>query len=181
MTILPRVNLQNKIETPLIIDNFIDERSLSHIQNTIFNPESFPWFINHSITGNPDDIEYYLTHMLYVDYKPNSPMFDLFLPVIEKLNPLAIIRVKANWYPPTYKVVEHQYHQDRDFDHCGAIFYLNTNNGKTIFDDGTEVESVANRLLLFNPYQPHKSTTCSDNSMGRYNINMNFLGLRDLP
>ena len=61
MTILPRVNLQNKIETPLIIDNFIDERSLSHIQNTIFNPESFPWFINHSITGNPEDIEYYLT------------------------------------------------------------------------------------------------------------------------
>ena len=178
---MKKVNIQNKIESPLVIDNLIDERSFSNIQNTIFNPESFPWFINHSITGNSEDKEYYLTHMLYVDYKPNSPMFDLFLPVIEKINPLAIIRVKANWYPPTDKIVEHQYHQDRNFDHCGAVFYLNTNNGKTIFDDGTEIKSVENRLLLFNPYQPHKSTTCSDNSMGRYNINMNFLGLSDLP
>jgi len=181
VTILPRVNLQNKIDTPHIIDNFIDEEILSHIQRTVYSSESFPWFINHSITGNPSDKEFYLTHMLYTDYKPNSPMFDLFYPVIEKLNPLALMRVKANWYPPTDKVVEHQYHQDKPFDHCGAIFYLNTNNGKTIFDDGTEVKSIANRLLLFNPYQPHKSTTCSDNHMGRYNINMNFLGLRDLP
>jgi len=178
---MDKLSILNKIDSPLIFDNFLDERTFSNIQNIFFNPELFPWFINYSVTGNKEDKDYYLTHILYIDYKPNSNMFDVIFPVIQKLNPLALIRVKANWYPPTDSIVEHQYHRDREFDHCGAIYYLNTNNGKTIFSNGLEVDSVENRLLLFNPHEMHKSTTSSDNSIGRYNINMNFLGLTNLP
>ena len=37
-----------------------------------------------------------------------------------------------------------------------------------------KVDSVANRLMLFNPKQPHRSTTTTT-AFGRFNINFNFL------
>ena len=49
-----------------------------------------------------------------------------------------------------------------DYKHCGLIFYLNTNNGFTILDDGTKIESVENRALFFDPSKRHCSTTCTD-------------------
>ena len=55
-----------------------------------------------------------------------------------------------------------------------AIFYINTNNGLTVLEDGTEIKSVANRLLLFNASEPHHSTTTS-NENRRVNINFNYL------
>ena len=60
------------------------------------------------------------------------------------------------------------------FPHKGAIFYINTNNGFTVLEDGTEIASVSNRLLLFNPSEPHHSTSCTDVKR-RVNINFNYL------
>ena len=78
-----------------------------------------------------------------------------------------------NCYPRTSKIVKHASHVDTDYDHKGAIFYWNTNNGKTILEDGTEIDSVANRMLLFNAAEPHQSTSCTD-APARYNMNFNF-------
>ena len=55
-----------------------------------------------------------------------------------------------------------------------AIFYVNTNNGLTVLDNGTEVESVSNRLLLFNGASMDHSTSCTDKKR-RVNINFNFM------
>jgi len=59
-----------------------------------------------------------------------------------------------------------------EFPHRGAIFYLNTNNGLTVVNN-QEVESIENRLLLFDPTVPHHSTTCTDDKC-RVNVNFNF-------
>ena len=54
-----------------------------------------------------------------------------------------------------------------------SIFYVNTNNGYTKFEDGTKVESVANRLLTFPANMKHTGTSCTDEKT-RVVINCNF-------
>ena len=64
-------------------------------------------------------------------------------------------------------------HIDYPFPHKGAILSLNTCNGYTKLEDGTKVDSVANRILLFDASTPHCSTTTSDTT-ARFNININY-------
>ena len=52
-----------------------------------------------------------------------------------------------------------------------SIFYVNTNDGFTVFEDGTKVESVANRMLTFPTNMKHSGTACTDQ---KYRIIINF-------
>ena len=54
------------------------------------------------------------------------------------------------------------------------MFYLNTNDGYTLLEDGTKIKSIANRVLLFNPNDLHASTSTSDTNR-RVTININWL------
>ena len=54
-----------------------------------------------------------------------------------------------------------------------SIFYVNTNDGYTLFEDGTKVESVANRMLSFPANMRHTGTTCTDQQI-RIVINFNY-------
>ena len=54
-----------------------------------------------------------------------------------------------------------------------SIYYLNSNNGYTEFEDGTKIESVANRLVLIDGSQKHCSTNCTDETV-RVNIGVNY-------
>jgi hypothetical protein len=85
----------------------------------------------------------------------------------------ALIRVKGNLYPSTSKLVEHDFHIDFPFKHKGALFSVNTCDGYTKLDDGTKIESIENRLLLFDASKNHASTTCT-NTHVRVNINFNY-------
>ena len=85
-----------------------------------------------------------------------------------------LIRVKANLYLRTDEIEHHDTHVDYDFENNAAILYINTNNGLTVLEDGTEIESVANRLLFFDGSKPHHSTTCTDQKR-RVNINVNYM------
>jgi hypothetical protein len=50
---------------------------------------------------------------------------------------------------------------------------LNTCDGFTSLDDGTKIESIENRLLLFDSNKPHASSTCT-NAKARFNMNFNY-------
>jgi hypothetical protein len=50
---------------------------------------------------------------------------------------------------------------------------MNTNNGYTEFEDGTRVESVANRFISFPVGMKHRGTSCTDKKT-RVVINFNF-------
>ena len=54
-----------------------------------------------------------------------------------------------------------------------SIFYVNTNNGYTKFEDGTKVESVANRMVTFPANMKHTGTSCTDEKI-RVVINFNY-------
>ena len=58
--------------------------------------------------------------------------------------------------------------------HEVMILYINTNDGYTVFEDGTKVESVANRALFFNGKFKHAGTTCTDQPI-RVVLNFNYL------
>jgi hypothetical protein len=156
-----------------IIDNFLQVEDWQHIHNTMLG-DSFPWFFHNDVASLNENLDhYYFTHVFYWQYNINSPKFDILNPLMKKINPAALVRVKGNLYPNINKSIVNKKHIDMEFKHNGAIYYVNTNNGKTILEDGTEIESVANRLVFFDSFQPHSSTHCTDEKV-RVNININF-------
>lgn len=157
-----------------IIDNFLPKEQFLNIQN-IFMSKEMPWYYQSSINKNhkEDDLNSYFTHGLYYQNSGYSNFFNYILPIVEFINPKALIRVKANLYLKTEKINVHEPHIDYNFKHKGAIFYINTNNGKTILYNGVKVDSIENRLLLFDPSKEHNSTSTT-NSKCRININFNY-------
>ncbi len=121
-----------------------------------------------------DEKIFYMIHVIYDHNMPTSPHYDLLIPLLEKMGTRCLMRLKVNLYPNTEIVHEHPYHTDNYFSHTGAILSLNTCDGYTKMADGTKVDSIANRLLLFDASENHAATTTT-NVFARININMNFL------
>ena len=157
-----------------IEDNYLPTKSLKFILDTI-SGENFPWYYQ-SFKERSSDKDVLLTHLFYNHYPLLSNEWVTMLnPIIEKINPAALIRIKANSYPCTHTVREHKMHIDSPFKCTTSIFYLNTNNGVTKFINGEVVSSVANRLVTFPTQLEHASSSCSDERV-RYNINFNYFG-----
>lgn len=162
-----------------VIDNFLDSNTFEIIKRSFCYTDNFPWYlstgVSNAIEGNKKSLDgNYFYHLLYYNHNPNSDYFKLIVPILEKIQPFAINRIKANFYPTTFSIIEHGWHKDYPFNHRGCVYYLNTNNGKTIFESGEKVDSIENRIIFFDPSKNHRSTTCSDDPVGRYNINFNY-------
>jgi hypothetical protein len=145
----------------------------------------FPWFFQEYVasvkpikplTNEQKPWNFYMTHRSYDKniILSNKDVWEVLQPIINLLKSKTLIRIKLNMYPKTFQLIHHPSHVDYSYKHKGAIFYLNTNNGLTVLEDGTEIKSVANRLLLFDASEPHHSTTTS-NENRRVNINFNYL------
>jgi hypothetical protein len=161
-----------------IVDNFLTKEEFSIVKETLLGI-LFPWYVTYGISKHRFDDFYkeeghQFVHMFYEDYKPNSQYyFDLMPLFLDKIQPKSLIRIKANLYPYFGKYVEHDMHRDWDFPHQGALFYVNTNNGYTILNDGTKIESIENRIAFFDTHELHRSTNCTDDKH-RVVINFNF-------
>ena len=135
-----------------------------------------------------------MTHVLFNDIPLKvTPTYDLIQPILQHLienhGLRTLVRVKSNMNLKTSKIVKHGLHIDLvgavDFDNPTtsipkyfdgartAIFYLNSNDGYTEFEDGTRIESVANRIVSFPYYMKHTGTTCTDQPF-RSVINFNY-------
>ena len=153
-----------------IIDNLLEEKQVLEIEQELVK-DTFPWFYQNCVT-HKDIYNYYFTHMFYRDGE-QSRYFNLIIPILKKIKFKKLIRVKGNLYTNINKVLDHPRHVDFNYTTKGALFYLNTNNGPTTVGN-KKIESVRNRLLLFNSSQEHNSTTCTDAKI-RLNININYL------
>jgi hypothetical protein len=157
-----------------VIDNYLPQEEFKKIRDVMMSAD-FPWYYNPTVTflGKHVDRTMYFTHSFYRDGLVNSNFFDLVLPLTSKLNAKAMIRVKANIYPNIGETMENLRHRDYDFEHKGAIYYINTNNGPTVLEDGTKIDAVENRILFFDAFKEHNSTHCTDQKV-RVNININY-------
>ena len=117
----------------------------------------------------------YLIHMVYFEHTPVSSLWENLTQAVELLPELkALIRIKVNFYPVTSTLTEHAVHTDNDFTHKGAVLSLTTCDGYTKLEDGTKIDSVENRLVIFDAGKPHNSTSTTT-PIGRYNINFNYI------
>jgi hypothetical protein len=159
-----------------IIDNFLPKENFKAIKSLMFSDE-FNWFYRPDVnfTGkDSSNMLFYFTHVFYSRNIPNSPFFNFIqenLLSFIKMN--SLIRVKGNLYPNQGIKKINGSHVDYEFTHRGAIFYLNTNNGKTLLNDKIKIDSVENRILYFDPSIKHDSENCTDQKV-RMNININY-------
>ena len=164
-----------------IIDDFLPQQDADVIENIVIG-DDFNWFYNDYKSADNELMDgdsldnFQFTHTFYRNYSPCSNWYDAVVdPFTKKLTPWSWIRIKANLNPRTQSVVTYGWHVDYDnAKHKTAIYYVNTNNGKTIFKNGLEVESVKNRLLIFDCWAEHSATSCTDKK-ARGVINFNYI------
>ena len=155
---------------PKIINNFLEKNEFLNLQN-IMTHHSFPWFVAKGVVNNKD-LYYQFVHVFYVDHGINSNFFKELMPLIEKLQIKALLRIKANLIPKEKKIIEHGYHCDNDYSGTKtAVFYINNNNGYTKFKNGFISKSEENKIIIFNSTEEHTGTTCTDSD---YRIVINF-------
>ena len=169
----------NQIE---VIDDFLHQDEFNQILKTIESP-TFPWSFNPNKVwsyekDNPDDLKnFQFTHTFYANFSPQSYNFQDLSPLISKIDPIGISKIKANLTTRWHCIEEFSPHTDNKYkyENCKtAIYYLNTNDGYTRFIDcDKKVESIANRLAIFPSYLTHCGTTHT-NSKNRMVINLNY-------
>ncbi len=159
-----------------VIDNFLPQEQFNDLVDHITSA-MFPWYFEDDVAyaNEQGQWNFYSMHLIYADHhlRSTKEVWEKAAPLLDKMDVKSLVRMKVNMYPKTPKVIHHQNHLDYSWPHNGAIFYLNDNDGLTVLEDGTEIKSVANRLLLFDSSKPHHSTTTT-NADRRLNINFNY-------
>lgn len=152
------IELKNFMESPLVKWNYIDGINKDKDENIERFQFAFPFYIPNG--------------------GPTCEEVNLLSPIFQRLNVMFIIRVKANLTvsTPEPKVLD-DYHLDfRPLVGKGVktgIYYINSNNGATLFETGQKVESVENRMVIFDHDIPHTGISCSDKKR-RIVINFNY-------
>ena len=175
-----------------IEDNCLSVDNFKKITDLILGDKFFqiPWYYN-PIVDYPDETDdsdkFQFVHIFY-DNSPLyvSPLMKQLNPILDIIQPVSIYRIKANLLTKTSNIIENEFHMDMNgISHekinqwTTSIFYVNTNNGYTEFQDGriamenTKVKSVANRMVTFPANLRHRGTSCTDEKR-RVVINFNY-------
>ena len=101
----------------------------------------------------------------------------ILFPLIDRMDVRSWVRVKGNIRHRTESFVKGLFHTDfptpRYDGLTTSIFYANTTDGYTEFEDGTIVEGIGNRLITFPYHYKHRGTGCTDQAF-RMVINFNY-------
>ena len=160
-----------------VINNFLSIPDFDKLSQLLLG-EDFPWYLKPTIANNRQGIDQYqFVHTFFNIGQPHLNNWNPILqPLLDKLKANYIFRIKANCRPRTSNAVLSDYHTDMNLNQQTAIYYLNTNNGYTKFQDNTlqDVNSVANRLLTFSGGLKHCGASCTDSNY-RILLNINYI------
>lgn len=170
-----------EVESPIVIDNFLDYEDFTYLFDIV---KEIHYRMSHlaPLKTKPEPNNHMLLgHLLYDFFEPKSQYFDQFGErFFSKLDSLgdefsvkAIIRSKINCYPQTADNVIHFWHCDTNYSHKGALLNFNDCDGYTEILGYGKIQSKANRLILFDPSVPHRSSSCTDQSF-RLNVLINY-------
>jgi hypothetical protein len=167
----------------VVYDDFLPYQEFGTLKSYLTEANLPFWTISNQINRNDkNNNDFYMATMIYhnengarnewiqgIDEQP-------FINISSKLHMFSLLRMKANLYVPSVKGhYIHAPHVDYDFGHQGALFFVTTCDAPTYMFDGTPIESIENRLLLFNPGTPHASSAPT-NVPFRITININYIG-----
>ena len=163
-----------------VIDEFLDSSQFESLHDFMMG-EEMPWYFNSYVDyavgdyrsiDDPDN--YQFVHTFFnVEYKTTSYLLEKLTPIIKQIGCENLLRVKSNLNPRTSKHIKRAFHIDTDYKNTTSILYINTNNGWTEFEDGSKVESVENRMVVFDSRLKHRGVTCTDQKR-RVLINFNY-------
>ena len=170
-----------------IEDDFLSQEEFNTLKELMMSGH-ISWFLKNMYYGleqgdeSPEDLldRYQFVHPFYDAHAPQSPLTESMNPILDKLNPVSLFKIIAVLCPRLTTIIENPFHSDMEElpeeqkkQWTTSIFYVNTNNGHTVFEDGTKIESVANRLITFPTNMKHTGTNCTDEN-ARIVINFNY-------
>lgn len=167
--------------SPLIVGALLQPETLREMVTAV-QSESFPWERSEILRGDfpgldpQDNLQF--VHGFYAWKNRRvyrSPLLHIIAPVLNCFGPMRLIKAKLNKTPGRPRHIEYGLHVDtRHRGALTAIYYLNDNNGYTLFEDGTRIASVANRLVIFNAALRHTGASCTDQA-ARLVLNLNLI------
>ena len=157
-----------------IIDNFLEKDLFENFKNEHFS-DVFPWYYHEGqATANSKD-GFFFYHYFFKKNMIVSPLFDVFIvPILGKLSCKYLHTVRANLSVNRNNPVFSDWHKDTIFECFTGILYINDNNGYTLLDkkQKIKIESVENRMLIFNSQIEHCAVSQTDlNRRGVINFN----------
>jgi hypothetical protein len=168
---------------PIVIDQFAPYELFSKL-NDFVNSQNITWLYTPYTIGSP-----HIKEDLY-NWQLSRPMYDascggaldsaieVFAPLIDKIQPQALLRLKLNLNRRTKEPRIQPWHTDfsPSLNITTAVYYLNSNNGYTEIETGEKIESKENRIVFFSGLQKHRGVTCTDDQKHRIVLNINFMG-----
>ena len=172
------------ISNPLrIVDDFLDSDSHLRIKESLEYKDF--WSYDPYKAGSMSDQikDGQLCHDFFFEMY-RSPHIEVLFPIIGRIKPMAIWRIKANLQ---LHGGEEAYKSNWHYDFTGdgypvenmetAIYYVNSNNGYTEFENDTIVPSVSNRIVFFPSNLKHRGVNAT-NVKCRYVINLNYFPMK---
>ena len=164
-------------------DNFLPKEEFKLLQNFMLG-EDCPWYFNNFTTWRPENgIDAAeaafregckFTHTFWREMEgPSSSYYKKLLPLLDVCGAKHVVKIKANLLLKTPQVIPHVFHVDTNVDCTTVVYYLNTCDGFTHFEDGNKIETVENRAVIFNSQIPHGGSTTS-NADNRVVLNINI-------
>jgi hypothetical protein len=166
-----------------IFNNFLDQEVFLEIKKFIMSPRCQWRYVNYIAhkDGRDNDNDGYFVHSFkdchpqtFEDRYPESPHFPLIAKILDKIQYQNILRIRSSLYPRRDVQKPDPFHVDYNFPHRVCIFYVNTNNGYTMFENGEKIPSVENQLATFDGSEKHCSVVQTD-TPARYIVNINIL------
>ena len=160
-----------------VIDNFLPQDQFDNLKKLATGPDMLWHRVNqlNDKHNEKEDFDLMFVHLLFESnmYPPSSTFFEYFAFLQDRLDCKSLRRMKLNLYPHTSEIRTHTPHIDYDFEHKGCILSFNTCDGATVLEDGTKIDSIENRALIFDASKPHSSTSTT-NARALYNLNINY-------
>lgn len=150
-----------------IIDNFLEREDYESLSSLILD-KNFLW----SITNAENFNSLFLELIHYKDEQPLSEFYNELVPIMQKIEVLGLVEIRSNLYFGNKFIQSFKKEKKYDFSVGTAIYYLNSNDGYTLLEDGSKIESKENRILLFED-SDYYETNCTDN-LCRVNITFNY-------
>jgi hypothetical protein len=160
-----------------VIDNFLDKEHFDTIKNTLTSFDMH-WFYRDNMTSDDENGMCYFTHNFFLKNTIYSSFFNLLAPLLDKLEIASLIEVRANMTISKPDQYESSWHVDNPYENSKTvILYLTTCNAKTMINvekEIIEIDSIENRILIFNTNISHKMRSATDTKR-RIIINLNYV------
>jgi hypothetical protein len=167
----------------IVTDDFLPEKDFAIVRDYILGNQMSWYWVGNYAGGYP-----LMEHVFYSEKRGpelhvgtpmvNTTAFRAIDPVIARLQPASLIRVRANCnWRTNDKMQQRDWHTDVPFECQSGIYYMHDSDACTVFKDGTneqiEVETKENRFIQFPSTYEHAATPFTE-GVRRVVLNINF-------